>query len=398
MHRLLKALENDNVEYIQNILDNGVLPSQIEPVMTGSISIENINKLNNMVDIETAGNFSLTDYKIFDDLHTLAGKENVSSLSKTEKRTLLLGLLKNKNALAGSQMKSIISVLPTSDLAYEQLIKRVTQSLSLDFNPLSAARAQAFDANLRDMATSLKTMDLSGLKKIELTMPHEEFVSKVQNMMKDLSPMEQAKVQDYFGFRIEDGKLGGYPNTRAKDLASLDITDEKTIDVIVKMKSTVDEYTNSNFVTTNDIPELNRMLKTLSADMPEIFNQIDNSANSVKMIKSMQKIVQNPAFDKLSPSDQKTLMLATLLHNTDKMSGSASEAAFDAYFIAKKFNISDAEAQKVYKIVEASDAIDTFMATNKKESNTKSAANNHTLALSVKVISLPKISSTNQTT
>ena len=365
--KLLRSYDYRTGKTIEDLYANyknlGILPNQIRDVAVGVVTIDKLQKLNSILDIDTVSKLQTNDYILFDAFEPFMGKNNICELTKTEKRALLLALLKNKNAIQDNNFTNLIKLLPTDDLGYEKLVRGVTQSLSLDFNPLSAARVQAFDANLRDMATSLKTMDLSGLKKIELTMPHEEFMSKVQNMMKDLSPIEQAKVQDYFGFRIEDGKLGGYPNTRAKDLASSDITDEKTIDVIAKMKSTVDEYINSNFVTTNDIPELNRMLKILSADMPEIFNQIDNSANSVKMIKSMQKIVQNPAFDKLSSSDQKTLMLATLLHNTDKMSGSASEAAFDAYFIAKKFNISDAEAQKVYKIVEASDAIDAYMST-----------------------------------
>ncbi len=367
--RLLRSYDFRTRKAIEDLYANyknlGILPNQIRDVAVGAITVDRLQKLNSILDIDTVSKLQTNDYRLFDAFEPFMGKNNICELTKTEKRALLLALLKSKNAIQDNNLTNIIKLLPSDDLGYEKLVKGVTQSLSLDFNPLSAARAQAFDANLNDMATSLKTMDLSGLRKIELTMPHEEFVSRVQNMMKDLSPIEQAKVQDYFGFRIEDGKLGGYPNTRAKDLASLDITDAKTIQVIENMKSTVDEYTNSNFVTTNDIPELNKMLKTLSADMPEIFNQIDNSANSVKMIKSMQKIVQNPAFDSLSPSDQKTLMLATLLHNTDKMSGSASEAAFDAYFIAKKFNISDAEAQKVYKIVEASDAIDAYMSTKK---------------------------------
>jgi len=84
------------------------------------------------------------------------------------------------------------------------------------------------------------------------------------------------------------------------------------------------------------------------------------------MIKSLQKIVKTQAYESLSESDKRVIMVATLLHNTDKISNNVAESSFDAYFIAKKFNMSDEEAKKVYSIIEASDFVEMFMDTQKR--------------------------------
>lgn len=371
--KLLGKVNSSNRQEIENLYNNykelGILPKQIKEVAGNVCTVEKLQELNKKFGIETVSKWETNDYRLIDSFSQHTGKENISELSKTEKREILLNLLKNKSNIDSNNLKEIIPLIPTNSSEYEKLIKGITESLNIDVTPLTGTKLQTFNRNLDELSTSLKTMDLSELKQINLTMPHEEFTSKVQNLMKDLPAAEQAKVQDYFSFRIENGKLSGYPNTKAKDLSALGISDQKTIDTINKMKPTVDAYTNSNFVTTNDIPELNRILKNISEDMPELFNQIDGSSNPVDMIKSMQKIVKNPQFDNLSDGDKKVMLLSTLLHNTDKASGSAAESAFDAYFIAKKFNISDTEAQKLYKIVQTSDSIDKFMATQNRQTD-----------------------------
>lgn len=133
-----------------------------------------------------------------------------------------------------------------------------------------------------------------------------------------------------------------------------------------KLWHLVNNYENNNFLTVKDNPLLNEQLKALSKVLPEIFNQIDGSKAPIDMLKSLQKIVNNTAYDNLPESDKRVLLVAALLQNTDKLSNSIQEAAFDAYFIAKKFNMTDEEAVKVYSIVEAVDFVEMFMRTQKR--------------------------------
>ena len=293
-------------------------------------------------------------------------KQNLYDLSKTEKRNLLKKILQNKAKITSTDMEPLdkFPLVPTNNETYVNTMKKLAQSLNISLESLSAEKVQEFNNNLNSLNSYLKTADLSDLSEINLTTTHKEFINQVNDILKVLPKEEQAKIQDLFGFKIIDDNLTGYPNdSDSIDLSSL--TDTKSLETVNKLKDCVKEYTDNNFITVKDKPELNAVLKELSKSLPELFNQIDGSDTPVEMLKSLQKIVQNHEFDNLSDSDKKVLTVATLLHNTDKISGSTTESAFDAYFIAKKFNMSDKEAQKVYTIIENSDAVEKFMNTNR---------------------------------
>ena len=117
---------------------------------------------------------------------------------------------------------------------------------------------------------------------------------------------------------------------------------------LIYLKKIVDNYVNNNFITVKNNPVLNEQLKTISKYIPEFFNQVDGTSLPVSTIKALQKVLQNPYFNTLSESDKKVMVIATLLHNTDKISGTTSESAFDAYFIAKRLNMSNQDAKKIY--------------------------------------------------
>ena len=275
-------------------------------------------------------------------------------------------LLFNKSALSGENHLNN-GLVPSGSKEYAQLIKKITDSLSIDLPPLSEEAQEKFGTKLNALANELKIADLSDLNEIKLTLSQEKFKSEVLNVFKDLDRDEQSKIQDYFGFRIEGDVLSGYPTIQDKDLSTTEITDEKTIEALDKVKTFVQEYTNNNFVTIKDKPALNKLLNDIAKDMPELYNQVDGTGIFVDTIKSLQKVVQNPKFEKLSDSDKRIMVLSTLLHNTDKISNSTSESAFDAYFISQKFGITNEEAQKIYKVVESSDLINKFMSTTYKE-------------------------------
>lgn len=322
-----------------------------------------INTIFNMCKDE---NFSNYDISLYTNFNKFLDKNHTYELTKLEKKDLLMTLLFNKSALNGENHLNN-GLVPSGSKEYAQLIKKITDSLSIDLPPLSEEALEKFDTKLNALANELKTADLSDLNEIKLTISQEKFKSDVLNIFKDLDRDEQSKIQDYFGFRIEGDALSGYPTIQNKDLSNSEITDENSIKALNKVKTFVEEYTNNNFVTIKDKPSLNNLLNDIAKDMPELYNQVDDTNSFVNTIKSLQKIVQKPNYEKLSETDKRVLILATLLHNTDKVSNSTSESAFDAYFISKKFGITDEEAQKIYKIVESSDLINKFMSATRKE-------------------------------
>ena len=61
-------------------------------------------------------------------------------------------------------------------------------------------------------------------------------------------------------------------------------------------------------------------------------------------LKVMQKVVQNPAYNKLQEQDKKIMLMVSLLHDGNKFEGlkdklHANESAFDAFYITKKFKL-----------------------------------------------------------
>ena len=351
--KLLNAIEGEHLD-----IDSYALRafSQIPDELLNQI--KNSGKLS---DINSEEIYTIIAFQKF------AGKNSVSDLSKAEKREFMAKLMMNKTLFAKNNinLKDIIGILPCNEAEYAQMMRKISQSLNISTKPVSAEDKAKIENDLKQLAEILKNADLSDLEEINLTMPHTEFIAKAQELMQGLSDEEKAKVMEYFGFNIKDGKLSGYPNGDGKDLSLADISDPKTIEVVNKMKGLVDSYTDNNFITVKDHPELNAVLKEISRLVPEIFNQIDGSKVPVETIKALQKIVQKPEFDKLSDSDKKVLITATLLHNTDKASDSTTESAFDAYFIGEKMGLNKQELAKLYKIVEASDLIKKFMNTTK---------------------------------
>lgn len=327
--------------------------------IVSNVPFEDYKKLKEKVgdDINRHKPADIILYSVFKDF---SDKNHICELSKTQKKDLLLKLLINKT-LFNEENCLNMKLIPKSSKEYAKLIKDITSTLNLNIPPLTEPEQKENNKYLKDLETILKTMDLSELTNVQLTIPHKEFISNVNDILQDLESDEQAKIQDYFGFKIEDNKLTGYPMAQNKDVTDSDITDKKSLAALEKIKPLVEDYSNNNFITTKDNPTLNQLLKSISKYMPELYNQVDSSQTFVDTIKSLQKIVQNPKFERLTEEDKRILVVSTLLHNTDKVSGKTSESAFDAYFISKKLGFSDKEAQKIYKIVESSDLINKFM-------------------------------------
>ena len=97
--------------------------------------------------------------------------------------------------------------------------------------------------------------------------------------------------------------------------------------------------------------------------IPDVFARFENGKVPRETIDALNRIKQNPEFKNLSDADKKVLTIATLLHQM--YGNNVAHAAFDAFFIAKQYGLSDIEAKKVYRIIEASNAIEVFMSTSK---------------------------------
>lgn len=298
-------------------------------------------------------NFKDEELAVVSGAYNFLGKKHIHELSKPQKRTLLNLLLQNKKAAESGELagiKDLIPYFPENTEEYTRIMRDLSRSMNLSVETLDNNTIEQFNKNLINLSEIMKTK--SGSENMDLAITHKDFIKGVNDLLKDLPKDEALKIQSQFGFKIENGKLTGYPQCNAGARADIN--------------ELVTRYTKNNSVKIAGNPELERVLNNLIKICPEIMNQIDGSNQFSKTLTSIQNMANRPEFNRLNTEDKTVLMLAALLNNVDKTINTRMDTAFDVYFISKKFNLSEAAAQKLYSIVELSDAPERFMSTTRK--------------------------------
>lgn len=346
------------ISFVKDICQNfetmGLYIEQVVPLIkNGNLDADSVAKINKMLPKGRVVNFNDAELAVVSGAYNFLGKKHIHELSKPQKRTLLNLLLQNKKAAENGELagiKDLIPYFPENTEEYTRIMKDLSRSMNLSVETLDNNTIESFNKNLIDLAEIIKSK--SGSKNIDLAITHKDFIKGVNDLLKDLPKDEALKIQSQFGFKIENGKLTGYPQCNASARADIN-------ELVLR-------YTKNNFVKISGNPELEGVLNNLIKICPEIMNQIDGSNQFSKTLSSIQNMASRPEFNKLNVEDKTVLMLAALLNNVDKSINNRMDTAFDAYFISKKFNLSEDAAQKLYSIVELSDAPERFMSTTKK--------------------------------
>lgn len=339
--------------------------AQIIPVLK-DVNLENLKLLQNYVEKESLKNLEPYDFVILTNNLEIIGKTSAESLLKSERYKLINTLLANKSRICQNKpsgIKSIAPIYPTNETEYAERMKELSDSLNISFDKLTPEKQAMFDNSINSLSSAVKEMNLADLSEINLKYSQKEFINNINELLKNLPTEEHIKLQNKFGFRIVDDKLTGYPKT-VKDINSVDFESKELLN---KINEKVDSFLNNNALTVKDNPQLNSLLNDLFNNCPEILNQIDGTQEFASTVKRLQTIVNCQDFKTLSDSDQKIIVLATLVENTDKSINTSKDAAFDAFFIGQKYGLSDNDAKKLYYIVEAGSSVETFMQTTKDE-------------------------------
>lgn len=346
-----------------NFESKGLYLEQIIPILkNGNIEVENVAKLNKLLEKNKVLKLTDSELAVLSSLINIIKKKDIYELSKPEKRNLLNVLLQNKKAIEAGEMTSIkeyIPFMPNSTNDYTHLMKSLSNGMNLSFEKLSNEHVKMFNTSILQFEQSLNNIKTKNIGNIKLSISHTDFINQVMNILKNMPENERFKLQEEFGFKIRDNKLIGYPNTNNN------VTSTKYNKEYNELKNLVEKYVNSNSVEISNSEELTKSLNNLMKFCPEILNQIDNNNSFSNVIKNIKQVIENNHFKHLSNEDKKILILATMFNKTDKAINSRSDAAFDVYFIAKRFDLSEEGLQKLYSIVELSDAPERFMNTTK---------------------------------
>ena len=301
------------------------------------------------------------------------GKSDINELSANEKRNFLRGLISCDADLfdASDEIKELFPLIPKNQEEYCSLLPTLVKSLGIESNPLSQKQINKFNNDLRELSATLKSIGDEEFNRLEITQenPKDDFIATVYNKVKDLPKNEQQKDYDYFGFELQknnENKTGfsivGYPVNlnNGKKLAEIDSA--KTKVVVQDLRNDVIKFSENNRIKCNN-PEIEQLLNNIVDVLPEIRPMISKKQHSAHdfdvfkhSLKVIQKISQDKNFDKLNSSDKKVILLEGLLHDITKIEGvsdntHALQSSFDAFFISKKFNLTQDEELKLYTLI-----------------------------------------------
>lgn len=283
-------------------------------------------------------------------------------------------------------MQKMFPMIPTDRDAYCSLLPSIVRSLGIETNTLTTAQTTKFNQSLTDLSGSLAKISDADFADLRITQEYskDDFIRNVLKIVKDLPTKERQKVYDYFGFELHHNKgnqtgfsITGYPVNLNNGKKLAQITDPRTKEIVELLRPEVIKFSEQNPIRCNN-PQIEQLLNDVVDVLPELRAQIGKTQHSTHdfnvlqhSLKVMQKISQDPKFQELNESDQKVMMLASLLHDITKREGStdkthANESAFDTFFIAKKFNLSREEEIKLYTLAKHHEWLE-YVNTSKSE-------------------------------
>jgi len=376
--KIVDALDDKNVDYAIKLLndqrDLQIPQNKLACLIKnyGEISYKDLQKLRHAIGKEKIEELTDKDLIIackFADLH---GKNNINEIPIQEKRNILKKLVSSNADLfnAGDDIKKMFPMLPTSKNEYCTLLPALVRSIGIETNTLATSQVEEFNTSMFNLSDSLAELSDSEFVDLDIKQEYskDDFIKTVLKKVKDLPRSERQKVYDYYGFELHHNKenetgfsITGYPVNLNNGKKMAQITDPKTKEVVESLRSDVIKFSEQNTITCNN-EQVAQLLNKVVAHLPELRPQIGKKQHETHdfdvlqhSLKVMQKVVQNPKFKTLNKSDQKIMLLATLLHDITKREGCtdkthASEGSFDSFFIAKKFNLTKEEEIKLYTL------------------------------------------------
>ena len=310
----------------------------------------------------------------------VCNKQNINEIPINKKKDVLRKLVASNTGLfnISEKLRKYFPLLPKTQEEYCTLLPALVRSLGIETNTLSEEEVSVFNTALISLADTLKNMSDSEYANIQISQeyPKSEFIKDAFSIVKDLTPQERQKVYDYFGFELHHNPKGtqvddnprhsfsitGYPVNLNNGKKLAQITDPNTKAVVEELREKVIKFSQNNKILCNN-SQIKLLLNNIVRTFPELRTQIERVQHGAHQydimkhsLKVMQKIVQNPEFDKLSESHKKVMLICALFHDGNKTEGftdkiHAEESAFDAFYIINKLNLPKEEKIKIYSLI-----------------------------------------------
>ena len=390
----------DNIDYAINLCTNykkyGIAQQHLYILVDkyNKITVEQYKQLEQKVGKAELANLKENDIVIGCQLSGLIGKQSINEIQLSQKRLILKKLVSCNADLfkINDKLKEKAPLIPRTQEEYCELLPSLVRSLGIETNKLSVEQithTNIATQNLSKTLAGISDRDFANLN-ISQEYSRENFINTVLEKTKDLPESEKQKVFDYYGFELlknDTNKTGytlyGYPVNLNNGHKLAEISNTKTQAVVENLRTDVVRFSKNNKIKCEN-PQIEQFLNEIIDVLPEMRTMIGKAQHGNNgtrgahdfdvmkhSLKVMQKISQDPKFTKLSESDKKVMMLASLMHDITKSEGHpdgyhAENGAFDVFFISKKFNLTSKEETKLYKICKYHEWLN-FVNTSKSE-------------------------------
>lgn len=318
-------------------------------------------------------------------------KDSISDFNINEKRELLNLFIKYNNNMFDDEFKALnfdLHFLPKDSKEYCKKLQDISNSLGSNHKPISESQKTKFYNTLnrieRPNSEFMQTDFTKPELNIDLEYSREDFIKNVSEKLADLSEKDRRKVLNYYGFEIKefDGSLtmSGYPvdNYKSSDMSDFNYSTVKGIEAI---KSDVERFSEHNKIKPNAgisqslADDLNDIIKVF----PEFLTVVGKANDSkhdlsidVDSLATLQNVMKNPDYQKLSDEEKQILQIATLLKDITKLEGHedkthAQFSAFDAYNIVEKLDLPREKRLQVYELIKNHEFLENYRSNTSKD-------------------------------
>ena len=376
--RILHFVNSENKYDAQNLFDNrqelGISADKIPSMLENKITKKQIQKAIKVMGKSKVAKLSNSDFVIACQFADLYGKKNINEIPLRNKRDLLRSLVSSNRGLfeISEELSKDFPLLPKNQEEYCSLLPSIVRSLGIETNELTPEqRITMFNSSMGELSKSLSEISDADFAKMIITQeyPKDKFILDVLDKVKALPRTERQKVYDYFGFELHHNKenstgfsITGYPVNLNNGKKLAQIEDPRTKAVVEDLRPNIVRFSENNKIKCNN-PEVERFLNEVIEALPELRTTIGKKQHGAQAfdvmqhsLKVMQKIAQDPKIETLNESDQKIMLLASLMHDIAKAEGSvdkqhANYGSFDSFFIAQKFNLTKEEEVKLHTLI-----------------------------------------------
>ena len=402
---IVKIINNDKLKKAKELCTNykklEIEPNQIKILLSDNnqLSPHQISKVNKKLGRDIVSKMSKDDLILAAQFIDIKDVNNINEMPAYAKKEFLKSLIACNEGLfnISDDMKKIFPMIPTKREEYCSLLPSIVRSLGIETNELKPEqRITMFNSSMGELSKSLAELSDTDFSKMTITQeyPKDKFILDVLDKIKALPRTERQKVYDYFGFELHHNKenetgfsITGYPVNLNNGKKLAQIEDPRTKVVVESLRPDVVRFSENNKIKCNN-PKVEQFLNEVIEALPELRTTIgkkqhgngENYGHDFDImqhsLKVMQKVAQDPKFETLNESDQKIMLLASLMHDITKSEGRvdkthANYGSFDSFFITQKFNLSKEEEVKLHTVIKQHEWLEYVNSAKSPEQLTK---------------------------